>query len=198
MPFGGRMVIEFEVDIRQTVQRISFHILESGFSCGLETSFFEKNRLLQFSILKKGGSHAIENAGQKMLVRQFLGNGQTFYHSYPDVAFSFLIDDRNVVRISIRNWSPWVSWDVWLAAPDGQQLAPGYYPSAQRAPFLPPGVPGFNLSGATGCNTVEAAFMVHQVTFDASGNLKRLQATFEQHCEGQAPAARGEVVFIGQ
>ena len=129
----------------------------------------------------------------------WVGNGQTFQYSSPDVTFSVVITDKNVVRLSVRRESPWVWWEVHLAAPDGQLLAPGYSPSALNAsPFLPAGVPGLSLGGnGNGCNTVEAAFMVHQVAYDTAGNVTRLQATFEQHCEGQAPAARGEVIFTG-
>ncbi|WP_108999688.1 hypothetical protein [Streptomyces rishiriensis] len=85
-------------------------------------------------------------------------------------------------------------WSLDLAAPSGQVLAPGTYTGATRHPFNGPAEPGLDLSGnGRGCNTLTGRFTVLDVEFGPQGYVKKLDATFEQHCEGGAPAARGEV-----
>ena len=44
-----------------------------------------------------------------------------------------------------------------------------------------------------GCNVATGWFDVRQVVFDADGNLTNLWVVFEHHCEGTAPAVRGEI-----
>jgi len=86
-------------------------------------------------------------------------------------------------------------WSMDLRAPAGQQLAVGNYPEATRAPFSGVGA-GIDISGnGRGCNTIEGSFVVADVAFGPHGYVERLDATFEQHCEGGDPALRGRVVI---
>ncbi|GGR67635.1 hypothetical protein GCM10010269_03040 [Streptomyces humidus] len=85
-------------------------------------------------------------------------------------------------------------WSLDLAAPSGKVLAPGTYTGATRHPFNGPAEPGLDLSGnGRGCNTLTGEFTVADVEFGPQGYVTKLDATFEQHCEGGAAAARGEV-----
>jgi hypothetical protein len=86
-------------------------------------------------------------------------------------------------------------WSMDLKAPAGQQLAVGNYPEATRAPFSGAGA-GIDISGnGRGCNTIEGSFVVADVAFGPHGYVERLDATFEQHCEGGDAALRGRVVI---
>jgi hypothetical protein len=84
-------------------------------------------------------------------------------------------------------------WYLDMAAPSGQSLAPGTYTGATRYPFNGAG-PGLSLSGnGRGCNTLTGSFTVLDAVYGINGYVQTFDATFEQHCEGGDPAARGEV-----
>jgi hypothetical protein len=86
-------------------------------------------------------------------------------------------------------------WSMDLVAPAGKQLAVGTYQNANRAPFNGTG-PGLDVSGnGRGCNTLTGSFRIADVAFGPHGYVERLDATFEQHCEGGAAALRGRVVI---
>lgn len=117
---------------------------------------------------------------------------------------SYRYDARNAVLGFTRNFGNGVSASIngdtfwWLdfAAAGGAALAPGVYENAQRFPFHDAGSPGLALYGdGRGCNTLSGRFTVHQAEFDAAGQPSRLEIDFEQHCEGAAPAARGQVLL---
>ncbi|WP_329058245.1 hypothetical protein [Amycolatopsis sp. NBC_01480] len=85
-------------------------------------------------------------------------------------------------------------WSLDLAAPQGQTLAAGTYTDAHRYPFQAPQQPGLDLSGnGRGCNQSTDSFVVQNVLFGPHGYVQNLDATFEQHCENGATAARGEI-----
>ena len=86
-------------------------------------------------------------------------------------------------------------WSMDLKAPAGKQLTPGEYPNATRAPFSGAGA-GIDISGnGRGCNTIEGSFVVADAAYGPNGYVERLDATFEQHCEGGEAALRGRVVI---
>lgn len=84
-------------------------------------------------------------------------------------------------------------WTLEFEAAGGAPLAPGLYPEAGGIPAGPVG-PGLHVGTDTrSCAMVRGTFDVRQIELDEFGNLTRLRAFFEQHCEGQAPALRGEI-----
>jgi heat shock protein HslJ len=88
-------------------------------------------------------------------------------------------------------------WRVQFAPPAGQQLHVGTYTDAQRAPFHDPTHPGLEVSGdGRGCNTLTGSFKITQLVVDGTGAVKALAATYEQHCEGGAPALRGTIHYF--
>jgi hypothetical protein len=100
---------------------------------------------------------------------------------------------NNVISLSVDGANgDW--WYLDLAAPSGTPLAPGTYTGATRHPFNEPTEPGLSLSGnGRGCNTLTGEFTIAAVEFGPLGYVKKLDATFVQHCEGGTTAARGEV-----
>jgi hypothetical protein len=101
--------------------------------------------------------------------------------------------DNGVVTVSVDGANgDW--WTLNLAAPSGKALTPGTYTGATRYPFNKATEPGLSLSGnGRGCNQLTGTFTVSAVEFGPQGYVKKLYASFEQHCEGSTPAARGEV-----
>lgn len=69
----------------------------------------------------------------------------------------------------------------------------GYYPDLRRYPFHNPVKGGLNWSGeGRGCGSLTGWFAVDSVTYDGS-TLTAVELRFEQHCQGNAPALRGEI-----
>lgn len=86
-------------------------------------------------------------------------------------------------------------WSAVLAAPQGASLVPGTYLDAHRYPFHGTG-PGLNVSGdGRGCNRLTGQFTIHDIGFDAAGELTRIDASVEQHCESQDPALSGRLTY---
>jgi hypothetical protein len=95
------------------------------------------------------------------------------------------------IRVDAPNGDDW--W-LQLAAPTGQDLAPGAYPGAER---FAGARPGLDLTGGgRGCNAVTGSFTISTLVV-ADGRVTALDADFEQHCEGAPPAARGRVHIAG-
>jgi opacity protein-like surface antigen len=87
-------------------------------------------------------------------------------------------------------------WTVQLAPVAGEQLKVGTYDDAQVAAFREPGHPGLDVYGdGRGCNRITGSFRITQLVANASGTVTALAATFEQHCEGGAPALKGTVHY---
>jgi hypothetical protein len=126
----------------------------------------------------------------------FIAGGGSF--SYSTSANDFLTvfgsADDHVVTIDVSGANG-DNWNLDLAAPSGQALTAGTtYANAIRYPFQAPTAPGLSLFGnGRGCNTVTGSFAVQNAVFGPNGYVQTLDATFEQHCEGGIPAARGEV-----
>ena len=84
----------------------------------------------------------------------------------------------------------------------GIPIQPGFYPDAQRADFALPGHPGLDVSFQNrGCNTLTGSFTISDVAFSGAAasatgsSIDRFSATFEQHCEGAAPALLGSFSY---
>jgi hypothetical protein len=88
-------------------------------------------------------------------------------------------------------------WRLSVEPADGDVLAAGRtYAGATRTPLHAGNVPGLELIGnGRGCNTLTGTFTIPELTFDLGGNLESLVLTFEQHCEGNAPAAYGSIAW---
>ncbi|GGZ61712.1 hypothetical protein [Streptomyces bluensis] len=125
----------------------------------------------------------------------YISGGRSYaYTTASDDRLNITADSgNNTVSLSVDGaGGDW--WYLDLAAPSGKALAPGTYTGATRHPFNEPDEPGLSLSGnGRGCNTLTGEFTISEVEFGPLGYVKKLDATFEQHCEGGATAARGEL-----
>jgi hypothetical protein len=120
-----------------------------------------------------------------------LGNSYRYTPVNSVIQFSRNFDGGVSASINGDTW-----WTFDSATPTGTSFGPGYYPHAQRFPFQNAKSPGLNLSGdGRGCNTLTGKFTVYKSRFDNLGNPTKLDMTFEQHCEGGAPAAYGELLL---
>jgi len=83
-------------------------------------------------------------------------------------------------------------WDVYFDSSQlGKPLTTTVYEDAERWPFQAPQHPGLSLSGdGRGCNTLTGRFQIEDLAI-ANNSVKRLTATYEQHCEGGPGVVRG-------
>lgn len=124
----------------------------------------------------------------------YIGQGKNYVYKDADTTFKYSTNFAQGITISITNSNTW--WTLDLAAPGKAQIQPGVYEQAARFPFQPVDKPGLSLSGnGRGCNTLTGKFKVSEVSYAPDGTLTSLNATFEQHCEGNAAALYGAINY---
>ena len=124
----------------------------------------------------------------------YIGGGVDQTMTPADGNFTAFRNFNNGVTISFSGGARW--WNLNFAAPQDAQLVPGVYEGATRWPFHSPTHPGMDISGeGRGCNALIGRFEVLEAVYTPSGEVERFAATFEQHCEGAAPALLGSVLF---
>ena len=117
----------------------------------------------------------------------FIGAGQTLTYAHPATSIT-VTDHGNRVSIAVNGWSG--EFQIMNAISRFQR---GYYADLRRWPFHNPVKGGLSWSGnGRGCNTLLGWFAVDRVTYDGS-TMTELDLRFEQHCEGETPALRGEI-----
>jgi hypothetical protein len=137
----------------------------------------------------------------------YIGQGQNYLYDATNALFSAQAYDRTgdglgdymTVHVRTPDYSHW--WYLTFGTNQlGTNLVQGTYTGAQRAPFAGAGHPGLDVYGdGRGCNTLTGSFQVEEAVFDYSGGsprLVRFAASFEQHCEGMAPALTGTIQFV--
>ena len=124
-------------------------------------------------------------------VGDYIGQGVTKSYTNSTTVFTFL-GNREGAHFDVSGRRDW--WNISLAAPVGQELAVGTYTGAVR--FADAASPGLNVSGnGRGCNQITGSFTIRDMAHNAEGEMTALWATFEQHCEGGAPALRGTIRY---
>jgi hypothetical protein len=121
----------------------------------------------------------------------FVTGGKTYTYQAPNVTISLSTPTHAGGQLgSVGDYMVDFATDML-----GMPLMVSTYENAQRWPFEDVGHAGFSLAGmGAGCNTLTARFQIERLNTDSSGLLEFL-ATFEQHCEGATPAARGCVYW---
>ena len=124
-----------------------------------------------------------------------VGLGQSSSAATPNDSFLGASDWTNsVVHLNVHT-ADGHSWFLTFGAPFDQQLLPGTYDGATR--FRGFGTAGLDVShDSFGCNQTTGSFTVLDASYAGYGYLLRFHATFEQHCEGSAPALRGEIEIV--
>jgi hypothetical protein len=84
-------------------------------------------------------------------------------------------------------------WSASFGAPRGTPFRPGTYEQATRTSFRDMTSPGIDVTGTGGCNTTSGRFVVHEVSLTRTGTVQRFWVTFEQYCDRNPAALRGEV-----
>jgi hypothetical protein len=132
-------------------------------------------------------------------VGDYVGGGTEQLYTTANSKFTGLLDQGgDYFRGSAIQFGHVQAWYVDIAAPRGHPLAPGSYLGAVGAlsgsrPARSPGLEVYG--GGGGCNTLTGSFDVDELSFTPSGRVSVFQATFEQHCEGAAPALFGRFRF---
>ncbi|MCP4106218.1 MAG: PEP-CTERM sorting domain-containing protein [Desulfobacteraceae bacterium] len=127
----------------------------------------------------------------------WVGQGKTWHYDEPEIIsvsvnlFDYtddgLVDYLSFV-IDVEEDSSW-GWTWWSLTVGTDELSeniePGYYDDAQRAPFADPGHPGLSFSGdGRGHNRLTGSFTILDAVFDYSGDSPELvsfAADFEQY-----------------
>jgi hypothetical protein len=136
---------------------------------------------------------------------EYVGRGETHRYRFSDGAWFATYNPTGngasgaqSLYVQVRPLDPMAFWDwnLRLAAPNGQVLAPGTYEGAVR--FSVAGTePILDFFGTgRGCNIVAGRFVIHALTLGPSNTLARLHVSFEQHCEGGSPKLTGEIAII--
>jgi hypothetical protein len=132
----------------------------------------------------------------------YIGQGETHEYGLQDGIWHAGFSTSNGVEhvfVSVSSLSGPATfwWDLDLAAPKGQPLSVGVYEAARRYPFQPDTQPGLDFSGSgRGCNGVTGRFTIEAITLGPANSLDRLQATFDQNCEGSSRALHGRIAVL--
>lgn len=126
----------------------------------------------------------------------FIVGNQTIFLTPADGTFTVNQNFDNGVSMFFEGNQLGSFWSLDFAAANSQLLTVGTYTGAARFPFQASNQPGLSLFGdGRGCNTLTGSFMVLEISYGANNTINSFDATFEQHCEGAVPAARGEFRF---
>ena len=126
----------------------------------------------------------------------YISGGQAMFFTSDDGLFGASKNYGNGVSLTFHapTYSHW--WNLDFAAAGNQLLTVGTYTGAARFPFQASSQPALSVSGdGRGCNTVTGTFEVKEIQYGTAGAVTSFWATFEQHCEGSVPAARGEIRY---
>ena len=105
--------------------------------------------------------------------------------------------DSSDAQASASGKGDW--WQLEFRAPSNGLLKVGTFINAERAPFVTGKAPGLDISGSgRGCNTLRGQFEIKSVKWASGGEIVAIDVVFEQHCEGGAPALRGELWITTQ
>lgn len=125
--------------------------------------------------------------------QDYIGQGKAY--AYNSVDNTFVLNAvGNVVSIVVHGRETWYGE---FALPSAfTKVTPGTYSGLARYPFHAPAVGGLSWNGeGRGCNTLTASMTIKGATYDGD-TLQTLDLSFEQHCEGDASALRGQIHWV--
>jgi hypothetical protein len=120
----------------------------------------------------------------------FIGNQAAYLYTPLDSIID-VTSAGNSAQINLRGDEFWQS--VFAAIPGMNQIAAGYYKGVGNSGIGNPMHGKFSWDGdARGCNTATSGVVVDKATYEG-GRLVELNLRFEQHCENDPGAMRGEI-----
>lgn len=121
---------------------------------------------------------------------EWIGQGKAWSFTPANTAFRI---DGNESHVHVAT----SDWNADFESDSGHLLLPGtVFTHARRFPFNTTSDAGLSItSPGRGCNEILGTFTVQQATYDAGGNVKTFAATYEQRCEGTAPALFGSIAY---
>jgi hypothetical protein len=119
-----------------------------------------------------------------------IGQGAT--HSFTDATTAR--QSQNQILVTARDGTS--EYQLVLRAPEGQPLRRGVYEAAVLASWdAPADRPAMHFYGDNrGCGTVDGRFEIEQIRFGAFGYVEKLEASFEQRCNGSGATLWGDVI----
>lgn len=120
----------------------------------------------------------------------YVGAGRTY--SYANANADITVASSGLVlNVGVRGNENWTGqFRLPLAAGN---LQAGYFSNLSRAVFNDPAPGALDWSGeARGCSTLNGWIAIDKIEFEG-GAVTALDLRFEQHCEGQAAALRGQI-----
>ena len=119
----------------------------------------------------------------------YIVGGGTYDYASPKDPVSLTGDRRQILGEA-------GDYSLVFIPPHGQTLKPGTYTDARRSAFAD-GHAGVEVTGdGRGCNEATGQFTINAISFSRkTGKLTKLDMSFEEHCEGGAPALRGTLTL---
>lgn len=120
------------------------------------------------------------------------GSSRTIY-TQANAVLSISAAD-SVFRMSVTGDQWWTG--EFAAMNTVARLQPGFYPNLRRWPFHNPARGGLSWAGdGRGCSTLTGWMVIDSVAYTGNA-LTQIDLRFEQHCEGLAPALRGQIHWV--
>lgn len=120
----------------------------------------------------------------------WIGAGESYSYTQENAVIS-VTASAGLLSVAIEG-DEWWYGDFQLPG-DLERLEPGTWTGLQRYPFHDPAEGGLDWSGeGRGCNTLTGSLTIDAVTYEGD-LLTAIDLTFEQHCEGGAPALHGTI-----
>jgi hypothetical protein len=127
-------------------------------------------------------------------IGEYISEGHT--RSFKTPHTKFVIDDSQPGTIIIDIGDLGDSWEVELAAPNGNRFEKTTYKNAERYGFAESGHAGISVSGpGRACNEVSGILTVQDVSFNSNGRLSKLFATVIQHCDKSQTAVKATIAI---
>ena len=123
----------------------------------------------------------------------YIGLGQSYSYSSANAQIT-VTSSGDILHVAINGND---SWSGDFAEPSALAvLQPGTYPNLTRFAFRNTAVGGIDWSGdGRGCNVDAGTLTIDKATYSGS-TLTAIDLRFEQHCEGETPALRGQIHWL--
>jgi hypothetical protein len=120
----------------------------------------------------------------------FLGNQSSYLYTPLDSLIT-ITSTGNAVTVSVNGDERWSGRFVTMS--NSGQIQTGYYAGLDNSEYANPARGNFSWGGdGRGCNNATSGVVVDKATY-AGSQLVELHLRFEQHCENEPGAMRGEI-----